>query len=245
MAYTPTDEFALDTDKRMERKFEREPLGIAKNPKDANVLWRIYYADVTKPNGYYTASNLEYPDPTDVPTDSVICIIQGEAEIVRGEFYSFNEDGKWESGDSGAVNGYWTDYETYECIVRIALFDTDFFEHVYPSVVSGEFELNAEGKVEVSFKEVTSGFAPNPRNAAVFWRIYYADGTTVSNVDYPDPADAPSEDVVCILQYMNDQEVDVIYSIDYEDEPDTTDGYTCSKKSVSKSAIRTMHSYVS
>ena len=43
----------------MENKWESEPLGIFKNSANTDVKWRIYYADRTKPNGYYTLSNLE------------------------------------------------------------------------------------------------------------------------------------------------------------------------------------------
>ncbi len=122
MAYTPKDEFALDPEGRMERKFERIPLGFAKNPRNPNVQWRIYYIDASKPNGYYTVSNLEFPNPKDAPVDNVCCILQymTDQEIdfvyniepndinnpddvsvggnIIGDIYFINEFGRWQGG---------------------------------------------------------------------------------------------------------------------------------------------------
>lgn len=122
MTYTPKDEFALNAENRMERKFERVPLGFAQNPRNPDVKWRIYYVDATQPNGYRTASNLEYPDPEDAPVDNVACILQymsdQEVDVVYniepndpenpddtvkggsivGDVYFINEVGRWQGG---------------------------------------------------------------------------------------------------------------------------------------------------
>lgn len=156
MRYTPFHEFRLNAEDRMERKFERIPLGFAQNPRNSNFLWRIYYADATKPNGYYTVSNVDYPDPEDAPADGVICILQYmqdqevdpqfivdfemENPVVVGELYFINENGRWQAATqetlddrdtrsiaySAVKNGYWTDLENYRRIMEIAAFDTDF-----------------------------------------------------------------------------------------------------------------------
>lgn len=201
----------------METKWEEEPLGIAQNPGNPEVVWRIYYADYTRPNGYYTVSNLE-SDPTDVPEDGIICIVQNEPDVnslffvTGGEFYFINESGKWQAGfeddspDGYAVvkKGYWIDDETFNTIQRIAHFDTDFFHHIYP----------AEQMEQVFVTPV--GIANNPVSD-VLWRIYYADHTAICNLDCSH-GDAPTDDVVCILQYEDDQEIDVVYNIDFEPE---------------------------
>ncbi len=115
MTYTPKDEFELNAENRMERKFERVPLGFAQNPRNPDVRWRIYYADVSQPNGYRTASNLEYPDPEDAPDQDIVCILQymqdQEVDVVMtadvfesalptvfGDVYFINEFGRWQSG---------------------------------------------------------------------------------------------------------------------------------------------------
>lgn len=119
MAYTPQDEFQLNAENRMERKFERVPLGFAQNPRNPEVLWRIYYADAEAPNGYRTASNLEHPNPEDAPVENVICILQymSDQEIdvvhniepddpdttsvggsISGDVYFRNEFGRWQGG---------------------------------------------------------------------------------------------------------------------------------------------------
>lgn len=119
MPHTPEAEFVLDPENRMERKFERIPLGFAQNPRNPAVLWRIYYIDATQPNGYRTASNLEFPNPEDAPVDNVACILQymTDQEIdvvvnaqpdededasvgpsVQGDVYFINENGRWQGG---------------------------------------------------------------------------------------------------------------------------------------------------
>lgn len=122
MAYTPADEFVLDAEKRMERKFERVPLGFAQNPRNPEVLWRIYYVDASQPNGYKTVSNLEFPNPEDAPVNNVACILQymsdQEVDVVYniepddpenpqdsvvgisiiGDIYFINEFGRWQGG---------------------------------------------------------------------------------------------------------------------------------------------------
>lgn len=102
----------------MQRVWEKIPHGIAQNPRNPLIFWRLYYADSTKPNDYYTFDNLD-GTPEEAPVDNVICILQFRVDqsvdtvsqintddvkvhsdcFMGKDLYFMNENGRWQAGE--------------------------------------------------------------------------------------------------------------------------------------------------